>query len=1275
MPPVFIAAALVAAEVITVGTAIMTAISYGISQYQQRRAERKARDAYNDSLKDRLVMTATVDRARSRCYGRVRNVDGVLFKATWGPKKSYYTWVVALCGHEIDGIEQVMFNDVPVTLDANGRVLNAPWNRADNALQTPVTIPAGSNSVTLPYVPADGSVKVVAETSSGDQVIPATVSGSTVTVSDGGFMGVVKRVVSVQPKDYQRAQVRLYNGGDGQDLSNALAADMPDLIVPGKHRFAGMACLRVDLFYDQEAFANGPPNPVTAIFRGAKVYDWRLNRLSNPHYDGATGGLPGTGLQLWTTSGAVTAAVVGSGVEAGQRFIDVRIQGSASGTSAFAYLSFAAFANRPAAAPGQTWHAGVYCRRIAGAAGVFLPQLVLRGLNAAFDQVNGVTASLDLATFNSATALSRARSSVSLALTDPAVTMVESRLMFVVNNGETLDLTVRVGLATLSQGVDAVRWTENPALIAADWSLYPNGGALGPDEIWRDDFTARANECDVLHAFTSRNQEGATTTTTRPLYTCNLALGTDGDPIQALDEICQTMAGAYAWPGGRLTIDAGVWRAPSGTITSDWISDQAAIEAVSDAPLQDRVNVITPIIADAAKAYVEAPMPRVAAEAYIALDGAEEPREERYLGVSDADHAAHIAGVHLRQPRAAATYTLPLKLLGLQCKLFETWSLNIPELGLTGQPFKLVSWRLDLSKALVLTTWKANPASIYDPDAEFRREDALPNNALPNPFSVPELGALTLESGTEHLLERADGSVISRLFVKWPAVQNEAVLNHAAGIELRCGLAGADPATWITLAVPGSDTQAYFDQVQDRRAYAVIARCRNRLVGGKWSLPAVYVVVGKTQPPAAVQGFSLQVIPGALRGRRTRSAEPDWAGSFVKIGPTEATAVLSDRAVVDRDGFLITSPYLGPTTVWIADVDFSGNVGPWASASINVDNRALVTAGGALNRNPACDDPTAWVLSPGVQLASGANWPGAVGTSYLRCASGVDQLAWSAETIPLDPNRRYALTASLAAAAGNNRNNYLVVDMFDVAGNRVTSGGWGGTYSGYTFGGLVPGDGTGRQYGQVFGKNTPRPIPANVAYCRIGVWFQYSAGSGAAEQLAQDVRLQEVVGWGAIQTDNVANGAITDNGGVTVPVSTSPGFPGGSVAVLGFLIGPTLTLNAEDVLNFDINGFHDQGQVMPVGEMSWLSHFTVDAWVTVSGAETGAHSYSSTISAGVGLDTRIPIRHSMQLQPGAGTWNFQLMYRIRSYDDSGINQPRCTAWSSRGEWAWKKTKR
>src|SRR5574341_1391148 len=76
------------------------AASYAVGDYQARRAARHARDAYNASLTDRLVMQATTDGARSRVYGQVRNVDGLIFKATHGDKSQFYTLVIALRSEE-----------------------------------------------------------------------------------------------------------------------------------------------------------------------------------------------------------------------------------------------------------------------------------------------------------------------------------------------------------------------------------------------------------------------------------------------------------------------------------------------------------------------------------------------------------------------------------------------------------------------------------------------------------------------------------------------------------------------------------------------------------------------------------------------------------------------------------------------------------------------------------------------------------------------------------------------------------------------------------------------------------------------------------------------------------------------------------------------------------------------------------------------------------------------------------------------------------------------
>ena len=107
-------------------TAIASAVMFGGSLVFGAIA--KARAAANASLEDRLIDTVTTQGVRSRCYGRVRNVDGVLFKATRGTNKEFYTWFVAVAGHEIDAFEGVYFGDTLVTLDGSGYVQDAPYS-------------------------------------------------------------------------------------------------------------------------------------------------------------------------------------------------------------------------------------------------------------------------------------------------------------------------------------------------------------------------------------------------------------------------------------------------------------------------------------------------------------------------------------------------------------------------------------------------------------------------------------------------------------------------------------------------------------------------------------------------------------------------------------------------------------------------------------------------------------------------------------------------------------------------------------------------------------------------------------------------------------------------------------------------------------------------------------------------------------------------------------------------------------------------------------------
>lgn len=279
------------ALVVALATAV---VSYAVNRSQQRKAAKKARDAYNSALEDRLVMAATANGARSRIYGECRNVDGVIFKGTHGANSQFYTMVVALAGHESESIEKVYFNDQELTLSSDGA--GGFWVETEPFMRHPVVSASEemsgtgtSVSVTLPHTPVAGSVtisaRVLGNTDFTEFPTPTVVGLDVTGTLLNDFADYESVVCTYQyVADVPRARIWKYLGTSTQDIgTDLLASRFPTLINIGTDpntgltnddRFAGITALVVELEFDQDAFPTGLPN-VTALVRGAKVFDPR----------------------------------------------------------------------------------------------------------------------------------------------------------------------------------------------------------------------------------------------------------------------------------------------------------------------------------------------------------------------------------------------------------------------------------------------------------------------------------------------------------------------------------------------------------------------------------------------------------------------------------------------------------------------------------------------------------------------------------------------------------------------------------------------------------------------------------------------------------------------------------------------------------------------------------------------------------------------------------------------------------------------------------------
>lgn len=510
-------------------------------------------------------------------------------------------------------------------------------------------------------------------------------------------------------------------------------------------------------------------------------------------------------------------------------------------------------------------------------------------------------------------------------------------------------------------------WTQNPAIIARDWSLYAYGGGCSESEIVEAAFLAAANACDVSTDF--ETDDG---TETRPLYQCDIVCKLDAPPDQGwLNEIVESMAGKHGWAGGALTLVAGVYRSPVATITEDWISNAAEISVVKDAPLSEMVNVYLPTIANAdapvseddtgaTAAYAMAAMPEVRSEAYIEADGRELPREVSLGGVSHNVHAQHVCGVFMRDARYAMTLRLPCKMHAWRLELFDVVYVVLPIFGLDAQEFEVIGWEFEADKGIMLTL-KRIDASIFDPNANFALPNASLNTSLVLPWIVELVAGLAITSGTSDL---QDGTPQSRVNVSWDAAVSESV-RQSGKVEIQYTIAnGALPdEAWASWPEEGTATSTVIPGLRAGHLYLFRARFINTLrVRGEWCVMQLHRVAS-----VELVGTTLMAL-NSITDEFTQDAATISQHGFDNY--IEYTAVVDCVATVNVEAIATADGDVGPTgAVYNPRMSFGAAI--LTTASVAVASAVKTTRYTTIGNAPAEVRLTSMLQ---YEMPAGATW-------------------------------------------------------------------------------------------------------------------------------------------------------------------------------------------------------------------------------------------------------------------------------------------------------------
>jgi hypothetical protein len=247
----------------------------------QEEAERKARQAYNDALKDRTATVISTEMPHRYIYGRARVGSAIVAVPTSGDRDQYKHLICVHAAHECDGVEEYWINGVALgTLDGSGFVTGGDFlNVATNIGAEYQYLIGTSPSFTLPHPPNAGSL-IIIDNNDGSNILnyAYTIAGNTVTI-DGTFYGITLLIQYEWNSYTPRVRVITHLGSATQTADATLISEVPDKWNSTK-RLQGLCYtyLRIDL--NQQDFQGGVP-AVEVLLRGKKLHDVRSGSYPN----------------------------------------------------------------------------------------------------------------------------------------------------------------------------------------------------------------------------------------------------------------------------------------------------------------------------------------------------------------------------------------------------------------------------------------------------------------------------------------------------------------------------------------------------------------------------------------------------------------------------------------------------------------------------------------------------------------------------------------------------------------------------------------------------------------------------------------------------------------------------------------------------------------------------------------------------------------------------------------------------------------------------------
>lgn len=389
------------------------------------------------------------------------------------------------------------------------------------------------------------------------------------------------------------------------------------------------------------------------------------------------------------------------------------------------------------------------------------------------------------------------------------------------------------------------------------------------------------------------------TANAEPRYTCNGTIDSVDDPESIFARQLSAMAGRLLRNQGEWKIRAGVWQGADGALGQNDLIEGFKVNWFREP--RDVFNGVKGTFMDPDSSWQPTDFPAVSVTAYLDADQGQRVWKDADLPFTvSPSMAQRIARIELERNRRQISTAWTTKLTALNIASGDIVALDWDRYGWSEKYFECSSYKPMLRSGEDGTPYLCLSLGFAEMDENVYAWTPADDEAGFNPSSRSNLQSadtvanptdLSLQSGTAQLFTRLDGTIFSRIRASWTSPADALVTSGGKIFgQIRGPLNESPTPAWRQVfEVDGAETEAFILDVQDGQEYEVSVRSQNYLLakakdgdGEDLWVSATHTVIGKTEPPSDVAGFSVQQNGNDLTFKWSQVPDLDLAGYEIR---------------------------------------------------------------------------------------------------------------------------------------------------------------------------------------------------------------------------------------------------------------------------------------------------------------------------------------------------------------------------------------------------------